>query len=165
MSPAKIVFGQPQRDAFTFVKRLTKFANRLIRCTWREAWRAKEDVLRMRAVRNNAALLTNSRPLLALHRGDRMFLQNQTGNHPRKWDKVGTVTEALKFDQYAIKEGGWERITKRNRRFHRLTRQVEHNTSLLRSEIKVARYVKNLQVYQIGKAFLICFNIRGGEIC
>ena len=84
MSPAEIVFGHPLRDAFSFGNRLPKFTNRSIRRTWRKAWRAKKDALRLRAGRNNAALRTNSRPLRALRCGNRVFLQNQTGNHPRK---------------------------------------------------------------------------------
>ena len=88
MSPVEIIFGDPLRDAFSFIIRLPKFTNRPIRRTWRVTWRAKKDALRLRAGRNNAALHTNSRLLRALHCGNRVFLQNQTGNHPRKWDKV-----------------------------------------------------------------------------
>ena len=84
----------------------------------------------MRAGRNNTALRTNSRLLRALHCGDCVFLQNQPGNHPCKWDKIGTVTEALGFDQYVIKVSGSGRITKRNRRFLHLISQVVHDTSL-----------------------------------
>ena len=63
MFAAKIVFGQPLRGAFSFFNRLPMFTNRSIRRTWREAWRAKKDALRLRAGRNNAALRANSRPL------------------------------------------------------------------------------------------------------
>ena len=61
------------------------------------------------------ALRTNSRPLRTLHCGDRVFLRKQTGNYPCKWYKVGTVTDALDFDHYAIKLGRPGCITKRNR--------------------------------------------------
>ena len=84
MSTAEIVFDHSIRDAFSFVNRLPKFTNRSIRRTWRKAWRAKENALRLRAGRNNIALGTNSRPLRALNCGARAFLQNQTGNHHRK---------------------------------------------------------------------------------
>ena len=113
MSPAEIVFGHPLRDAFSFVNRLPKFTNRSIRRTWREAWRAKEDAIRLRAGRYTA-LRTNSRPLRALHCGVRVFLKQQTDNHPRKCDEVNTVTESLGFDRYVIKVGGPGRITKLN---------------------------------------------------
>ena len=88
MSPAEIVFGRPLRDAFSFVNRLSKFTNGSIRRTWCEAWRAKEDALRLRAGRNDTALRRNSRPLGALHCGDRVFLQNQTSNHPANGIKL-----------------------------------------------------------------------------
>ena len=129
MSPAEIALGNPSQDTFSFVNCLSKFTNCSIRRTWHEAWRAKEDTLRLRAVRNVAALHRNSRPLGALHCGDRAFLQNQTGNHTRKWDKVGTVVETLGFDQYAIKVGRSGRITKHNRRFLRPNPTAAHDTT------------------------------------
>ena len=124
MSPAEIVFGRPLQDAFPFVNGLSKFTNCSIRRKCRKAWRTKEDAFRLRAGRNDAALRRNNYSLGALHCGDRVFLQNQTGNHPRKWDKVGTVVEPLGFDQYAIKVGGSGRTTKRNRRFLHPTRRL-----------------------------------------
>ena len=55
---------------------------------------------------------------------DRLFIQNQGGRHPSKWDKVGTVVEALDFDQYNVKVGRSGRITRRNRLFLRLMPDV-----------------------------------------
>ena len=66
LSPGEIVFGHPLRDAFSFVNRLATFSNRFIRRTWREAWRAKEDALRVRAKRTNDALSARTRPLRPL---------------------------------------------------------------------------------------------------
>ena len=108
---AEIVFGHPLRDAFSFLNRLATFSNRFFRRTWREAWRAKEDALRVRAKRTNDALRTHTRPLRC---GDRVFIQNQGGKHPRKRDKIGTVVEALDFDQYNIKVGSYCRMIGRN---------------------------------------------------
>ena len=122
--PAEIVFGYPLPDAFSFVNRLAPFSNRFICRTWREAWRAKEDALRVRAKRTNDALSARACPLRLLRCGDCMFIQNQGGRHPRKWDKVGTVVEALDFDQYNVKVGGSGRITRRNRQFLRLLPDV-----------------------------------------
>ena len=87
LSPAEIVFGHPLRDAFLFVNRLATFSNRFIRRTWREAWRAKKDALRVRAKQTNDAidaLSVRTRPLRPLRCGDRVFIQNQGGRHPRK---------------------------------------------------------------------------------
>ena len=120
MSPAEIVYGHPLRDAFSFINRLEKFSNRYVRRSWREAWRAKETALRVRAGRMHDALGAHARPLAALKCGDRIFIQNQTGPHPHKWDKIGIVVEVLKFDQYCVKIEGSGRVTRRNRRFLRL---------------------------------------------
>ena len=117
--PAEIGFGHSLRDAFSFVNRLATFSNRFIRRIWREAWRAKENAKHI-----NNALSARTRPLRPLRCGDCVFIQNQGGRHPRKWDKVGTVFEALDFDQYNVKVGRSGRITRRNRRFIRLIPDV-----------------------------------------
>ena len=124
LSPAEIVFGHTLRDAFSFVNRLATFSNRFIRRTWRKAWQAKEDTLRVRTKRTNDAMSARTRPLCPLRCGHGVFFQNQGGRHPRKWNKVGTVVEALDFDQYNVKVGGSGRITRRNRRFFRLMPDV-----------------------------------------
>ena len=81
MSPAEIDFGRPLRDIFSFISLLSKFTNRSKRRLWHEAWRAKEGTLCTRAKGNNAELRSNTRPLDILHCGDRVFPQNQAGNH------------------------------------------------------------------------------------
>ena len=120
MSPAEVVFGRPLRDAFSFVNRLAKYSNHFVRRTWRETWKTKKDALRLRVGRNSVALQKNSHPLPALSCGDRVFIQNQTGNYPLKWDKVGTIMEVLTYDRYVVKVSGSERLATRNRRFLRL---------------------------------------------
>ena len=62
MSPAEIVFGHPLRDAFSFVDRLPEFTNRSIRRTWREAWRSKEDALRLQAGRTQQRCTMHKQP-------------------------------------------------------------------------------------------------------
>ena len=120
LSPAEIVFGHPLRDAFSFFNRNVTFTNCHIRRTWREAWQAKEDALRLSAGRNDALLAQHTRSLSVSLWGDRVFIQNQRGHYPRKWDKIGTTVEVLPRDQYVIKVAGSGRITKRNRRFLRV---------------------------------------------
>ena len=117
---AEVVFGHPLLHAFSFVNRLEKFSNRCIRRVWRETLRAEEDALRLRAGRNNGALSKTTRTLRPFSFGDCVFIQNQKGNHPRKWNKVGTVVEVSKYDPSAIKILGSGLLTTRNRRFLRL---------------------------------------------
>ena len=119
LSPAQVMFGRPLRDAFSFINRLEKFSNPNIRPTWREAWEEKEAALRQRFHRTSEALSRHSRPLPPLTVGDRCYVQNQTGNFPKRWDRSGTVVECLGHDSYSVKIDGSGRITKRNRQFLR----------------------------------------------
>jgi len=119
LSPAQIIFGRPLRDSFSFVNRLEKFSNPHIRPLWRQAWAAKEDALRTRMSRTTESLRAHSRPLRPLALGEKVFLQNQQGPNPNKWDRSGVMVESLGHDQYRIKVDGSGRLTLRNRRFLR----------------------------------------------
>ena len=46
-----------------------------------------------------------------------MAVQNQTGRHPTKWDKTGTILENRPHSQVLIRMDGSRRVTLRNRRF------------------------------------------------
>ena len=119
ISPAQIVFGRPLKDAFSFVNRLEKFRNPHIRPIWKQAWKAKENAMRTRMVRSTERLTEHTRQLRPLACGEKVFLQNQAGNHPTKWDRSGEIVERLKHDQYWVKVDGSGRLTLRNRRFLR----------------------------------------------
>ena len=64
-------------------------------------------------------LNSHARQLPQLKAGERVFIQNQKGTHPNKWDRSGVVLESLGHDQYSVKVDGTGRITKLNRRFLR----------------------------------------------
>ena len=113
------MFGRPLRDAFSFINRCPKFQNPEIQSTWREAWAAKEDALRTRFARTVEKLNSHAQQLLPLQAGQRVFIQNQNGPHPNKWDRSGVVLENLGHDQYSVKVDSTGRITKRNRRYLR----------------------------------------------
>ena len=51
--------------------------------------------------------------------GDKVRVQSQTGAHPTKWDKTGTVIEVRQHDQYVVKIDGSGRMSTRNRKFLR----------------------------------------------
>jgi hypothetical protein len=119
LSPAQVLFGRTLRDAFSFVNHCPKFENQAIQPIWREAWAAKEDALRTRFAGSVEKLNLHARQLPQLQIGERVFIQNQTGTHPNKWDRSGVVLETLGHDQYTVKVDGTGRITKRNRRFLR----------------------------------------------
>lgn len=119
ISPAQIVFGRPLRDAFAFSSRLEKFSNNNVRPVWREAWQLKEEALRQRFHHSAEARDEHSRSLPALELGDRCYIQNQTGNHPKRWHRSGTVVEVHGHDSYTLKVDGTGRVTRRNRRYLR----------------------------------------------
>ena len=119
LSPAQVVFGRPLRDGLSFTNRLEKFTNPHIRPTWREAWSEKEVALRNRYHRTSESLKEHSRPLPPLSAGDWCYIQNQTGNHPNRWDRSGVIVDVLGHDSYLVKVDGSGRLTKRNRRFLR----------------------------------------------
>ena len=56
----------------------------------------------------------HTRKLERLKNGDKVFIQNQTGNSPRRWDRNGTIIEIKDFNQYIIKVDGSGRTTLRN---------------------------------------------------
>ena len=117
LSPAQIIYGRPLRDSFAFAGRLEKFSKRSLAKIWKDSWEAKEEALRVRFTKSTERLNEHSRELVPLKVGDRCLIQNQTGNHPKRWDRSGIVAEVLPFDKYAVKIDGSWRVTERNRRF------------------------------------------------
>ena len=61
----------------------------------------------------------HTRFLPPLSVGDHVRIQNQMGNHPRRWDKTGVVIEVRQYHQYVIRVDGSGRVTTRNRKFLR----------------------------------------------
>ena len=119
VSPAQILFGRPIRDAFAFINRGVKFTNPAINPTWKQAWQAKEEALRVRFVKSFEAVNAHSKPLPELSPGDHVFIQNQVGQHPNKWDRSGVVVESKGHHQYLVKVDGTGRLSLRNRKFLR----------------------------------------------
>ncbi|KAK2555623.1 hypothetical protein P5673_022644 [Acropora cervicornis] len=69
--------------------------------------------------RTTESLKEHSRPLRPLALGEIVFIQNQQGTSPNKWDRSGIVVESSGHDQYRVKVDGSRRLTSRNRRFLR----------------------------------------------
>ena len=114
LSPAEIIFGRPIRDFIPIPPGCYR-----PHITWRETLEAREEALRNRHMRDAERWLEHTKRLPALRVGDSVRIQNQTGPHPLKWDKTGTVIEVRQFDQYVVKVDGSGRVTLRNRRFLR----------------------------------------------
>ena len=137
ISPAEIVFGRPLRDTFAFVNRLEKFNNDNIRPLWRNAWNQKEEALRQRFHHSAEGQNQKARSLLPLKLGDRCYVQNQTGNNQRRWDRSGTVMEIHGFDAYTVKIDGTGRLTRRNRRYLRKFEPASLEIRTVRPQPKV----------------------------
>ena len=113
-SPAEIVFGRQIRD---FVPVMP---GKYERCdTWKDTAANLEKALMERYAKEVEALLPHTKKMPPLKVGNRVRIQNQTGNAPRRWDNSGQVIEVRQNDRYAIQVHG-SRVTLRNRQFLRL---------------------------------------------
>ena len=79
----------------------------------------REKALARRHVAHHEAWSEHAKKLPPLTIGDKVFIQNQVGNQPRRWERTGTVVELKDHDQYNVRVDGTGRLTLRNRRFLR----------------------------------------------
>ena len=112
MSPAMCVFGRPIKD-FIPIHR-GKYRPHP---TWGETLAAREEALRNRHMKTAEYWSEHTKRLPPLVVGDQVRIQNQTGPHPTKWDKTGSVNEVRQFDHYVVRVDGSCRVTVRNRKF------------------------------------------------
>ena len=113
-SPAMAVFGRQMRDGLPVLPGKYNPHN-----TWKELLEHREKALAMRHVAHHEAWSEHTKKLPPLKVGDKVFIQNQVGNNPRRWERTGTVVETKEHDQYNVKVNGTGRLTLRNRRFLR----------------------------------------------
>ena len=114
LSPAMCVFGRPIRDFIPILPGKYKPHQ-----TWKETLKAREEALRNRHMRSAEYWSEHTKKLRPLEVGNYVRLQNQTGPHPKKWDKTGRVIEVRQYDQYVVRVDGSGRKTLRNRKFLR----------------------------------------------
>ncbi|KAK3103247.1 hypothetical protein FSP39_017815 [Pinctada imbricata] len=112
LSPAMHVFGHPIRDFIPIPPGKYK-----PHTTWQETSLAREEALRNRHMREAERWTEHTKRLPPLSVGDTVRMQNQTGPHPLRWDKTGTIIEVRQFDQYVVKVDGSGRVTLRKRKF------------------------------------------------
>ena len=109
-SPALIVFGRPIRDPIPI-----PMGRYCPHTTWRETLVHREHALAKRHSREHEKWQEHTRVLPALRVGDHVYIQNMVGNHPKRWERTGTVVEVRQYHQYVIKVDGSGRLTLRNR--------------------------------------------------
>ena len=109
-SPAMIIFGRPIRDAIPIP--LGKYCPHP---TWSELMAHRENALAKRHTREHEKWEEHTRALPPLKVGDAVFIQNLTGNYPKRWERTGVVVEVRQFHQYVVRVDGSGRISLRNR--------------------------------------------------
>ena len=123
-SPALTVFGRQVRDGLPILPGKYNPHN-----TWQELLQHREQAMAKRHVLHHEAWSEHTKKLGRLQNGDKVFLQNQVGPNPRKWERTGTVMECKDHDQYTVKVDGTGRVTLRNRKFLRQLKQIPKHSS------------------------------------
>ena len=108
------VFGRQVRDGLPILPGKYNPHN-----TWQELLHHRELAMAKRHVSHHEAWSEHTKKLAELQKGDKVFIQNQVGPNPRKWERTGTVVECKDHDQYTVKVDGTGRLTLRNRKFLR----------------------------------------------
>ena len=111
VSPAEIVFGHKIRDtipqpSYAPLKH------------WADLARDRETCFLKRHYLKSERLQPK-KFLSQLVQGDHVYIQDQAGTTPKKWNKSGTVLESLPHESFLVKIDGSGHVTKRNRRFLR----------------------------------------------
>ena len=114
LSPAQILYGRNLKDCMPSLKEALT-----VRPEWRIAADEREKALRKRHVKCMETYNEHSTDLPELKEDDYVAVQNQDGNHPKRWDRTGRIIEKLPFRQYKVKMDGSNRVTFRNRKFLR----------------------------------------------
>ena len=113
-SPAMAVFGREMRDGMPVLP--GKYNPHTC---WKELLEHREKGLAKRHVAMREAWTEHTIRLVPLKVGDKVFIQNQRGNNPRRWERTGIILETKPHDQYLVKVDGTGRTTLRNRKFLR----------------------------------------------
>ena len=106
-SPAQLATGRQLRDGIP-----TDSKHYRVSGNWRKTLMARETKL-AKAHQDLVCKQGNSRVLPPIGTGERVWVQDQFTN---KWDRSGTITEALDHRQYTVKLDGSGRLSRRNRR-------------------------------------------------
>ena len=115
LSPAMCVFGRPVRDLIPV--KPGKYAPHKM---WKQNLELREQALSHRYALADRQWSEHTKSLPPLQPGTHVYLQNQTGNRPKHWNKTGVVVESLPYHQYRVRMDGSGRATLRNRKFLRI---------------------------------------------
>ena len=120
LSPAQILLGRNIRDFFPFTN-----AKSRMREEWLISADERDKALSRRHATHVERLSLHVHELPALAIGESVLIQNQTGNHPGRWDRTGVVVDIGPGPrQYLVRTDGSGRVTLRNRKFLRTCKTV-----------------------------------------
>ena len=128
LSPAVCIFGRPTKVLIPIMP--GKYHPHR---TWEDSLNLREAAHGQRHALHQDKWSQHTRSLQPLKIGDKVRVQYQTGNHPLKWDKTGSVVEVRQFHQYLIRLDGSGRQSLRNRKF--LRRHTHIHTPTVRRSI------------------------------
>ena len=115
LSPAQIVFGRELRDTMPF-----KPGKGAMHKEWRITAEDREKALAKRHHTCMEKLNEHVKELKALKVGQSVMVQNQAGNHGKRWARTGTVVEIGPGPrQYAVRMDRSRNVSIRNRKFLR----------------------------------------------
>ena len=113
ISPARYIFHRPIRDFLPDIN-IGQVMD------WEAVSKEHQEAREKHSTKNLSALQEHTRELPKLHIGNKVFVQNQVGINPTRWDLTGVVTEVREFDQYIVRLDHSGRETLRNRKFLKL---------------------------------------------
>ena len=121
LSPAQIIFGRKLKDTLPFAPG----GEGRIHKEWRITAEDREKALARRHAMNVERLNEHVKKLKDLEVGQSVAVQNQYGNHKKRWGRTGTVVEVGPGPgQYLVKMDGSRKLTLRNRKFLRTFKGV-----------------------------------------
>ena len=108
----------------------------MLSTVWQKLAVERENDLATRSTIDQERWSSHTHDLPPLRVGDHVFIQNQTGNYPKRWDRRGVVIEVLQYHQYKVRVDGSRSVTLRNRQYLRKFKPylpesfVSHNVPL-----------------------------------
>lgn len=120
LSPAELLLGRKLKGFLPNKRYKDPLSSSSdLSANWKRIAEWRELALAKRAARDKEKWTRGSRELPPLCMGQRVAVQNQSGNQPTRWDRRGIVVEILPHHQYKIKLDGSNRTTLRNRKYIR----------------------------------------------
>ena len=95
LSPVMCLYSRPIKDLIPILP--GRFKPHQV---WQESLLAREEAVRKHHMANHERWKEHTRFLPLLSVGGHVRIQNQIGNHPKRWDKTAVVIEVHQYHQY-----------------------------------------------------------------